>query len=209
MISSDKIHVFFAEVPYGNIKSKLYPEKRQTETALIRNPSLKLQKISSWNLLSDILKDSFDMDMAQLTFSKNDNGKWLCDKVCFSISHCNELVAVAISKHPCGVDIEKDIDGRFNSALAKKILTPREFDEYITLHDAVKNKFVLEKWTQKESIYKMNGIGGVAPKSICTNDYPVETRYIGFRSDTYCVSVSSVQKYNTEYVFISDSIASV
>jgi phosphopantetheine--protein transferase-like protein len=89
----------------------------------------------------------------------------------FSLSHCEEVVAVAISRKPVGLDVEKVSDRM--EKIKDKILTQREFTRYEERED--KSLYLAEKWTQKESIFKMQGGKAFIPNKIETEDYKTHT----------------------------------
>ncbi|MCR5337193.1 MAG: 4'-phosphopantetheinyl transferase superfamily protein [Lachnospiraceae bacterium] len=76
-----------------------------------------------------------------------------------SISHSGYYAAVALSDQRVGIDIEHS--RKISGAVAKKILTQDEYKEYETIcsksEDAA--EYLLEKWTQKEAVAKLDGSG--------------------------------------------------
>ena len=107
-----------------------------------------------------------------------------------SVSHCRDRVAVLLSAHECGVDIECR-DRRF-SAIAERYLTE---EEHLVASKANfdRQTFLALAWSAKEALYKMLRREGVdlcrdlrivaiSPKqqSIVAEAYgePVELRYI-------------------------------
>lgn len=163
----------------------IYPDERCKEIESVDNQELKEQKISSWNLLETAVKDCFGYDFNTLSFLKNANRKWTCDKLCFSLSHTAGRVAVAVSDKPVGVDIEGfaafekrcERSPGFLQSFAKKILC--EGESFTGAYD------LLKAWTAKESIIKFIGGGVFVPNKIRAADYPVSTLICG----GYCVSV--------------------
>ena len=69
------------------------------------------------------------------------------------MSHCNDAVAVVVSKRPVGVDIE-NINHTFPPNFANKILTKNEISLYKLKSDKEKNEFLMKSWCAKESIFK-------------------------------------------------------
>ena len=70
------------------------------------NEPMKRQRYYVWKLLEYALKNSFLLQPETIAFSVDENGKWSCPDCYFSLSHCNDAVAVAVSATPVGVDIE-------------------------------------------------------------------------------------------------------
>ena len=163
------IALYIASVCDGLDSRDIYPEQRRKEIESVSNGQLKMQKISSWKLLEKAVKNCFGLAFSNLQFAKNEYGKWECDKLQFSLSHTNEMVAVALSDKPVGVDIEsvENFNKRDTKNLAKKI--------FCTGENAQDNAELLKLWTGKESIYKYKGGGVFSPNKIRVSDYPVKT----------------------------------
>jgi 4'-phosphopantetheinyl transferase len=82
----------------------------------------------------------------------NENGKPLIEGINFNISHSHNLVAVAISSHEVGIDLEL-IEDKDNSKIAKKIMNEEEYQKYL------KNKeYFYKVWTKKEAYLKRKGL---------------------------------------------------
>lgn len=82
-----------------------------------------------------------------------ENGKPLCDNICFNISHSGDFVILGSSENPIGVDIEKTSD--YHEKVAKRVFTD---NEQKWLEDDKKNRFY-QLWTLKESVMKATGKG--------------------------------------------------
>ena len=125
-----------------------------------------------------------------LNFSKQDGGKWICDKCSFSLSHTEGALAVAVSRAPVGVDIEpisKDV-----SHIAERFLTDEEYSAYITA-EGDKNEQLLKVWTKKESLFKKSGGKALMPKTLNTLDSTKKTvtKAVTVGADTYITSVAT------------------
>ena len=173
------IGVYVANVCENGDISGIYPDERRKQIEKVSNPQLKLQKISSWKLLKKAVRDCFGYAFEELNFTLDGNGKWTCDKFCFSLSHTAGQVAVAVSDKPVGVDIESlsAFEKRRAEKLAQRILCAEEKTE-----DGAE---LLKLWTKKESIFKCLGGGAYIPRKIRTAEYPVRTLEYG----GYVVSV--------------------
>lgn len=145
----------------------LTPKERQAEVESVTAQNLKRQKITTWTLLESAIGHSFEYDMGELRFSRQKSGKWVCDKVWFSLSHTNEYAVVAVSNAACGVDAENkqkfldkwNDDGKrlsFARSIAAKD-NERDTDSLLRL------------WLKKESAYKMSGKGEFCPSKINTD----------------------------------------
>ena len=97
---------------------------------------------------------SFGYKFTDLVFTKSKNGKWLCDKCFFSISHSNGYVAVAVSNREVGIDVEEInafVEKCNNDVLFDKmkrhIISKKEAPPQTPMQ-------MLKMWTQKESLFK-------------------------------------------------------
>lgn len=130
-------------------------EDRKLYVKSIRNKKRKDQSLVVWKLLEYAINNAFGSVNVQFF---NDNGKWVDKngKIKFSLSHSNNLVAVAVSDDEIGVDVEMVSDkilklkSKFN--LSK---TEQNIEEYLTI-----------KWTEKESLYKANNMGDFITKAV-------------------------------------------
>ncbi len=96
-------------------------------------------------------------------FSVTQTGKPELDgvEICFNLSHCRELVAVAIAKgSEIGVDVEP-VDARHSSwAVAQRVYGPSELADLASQPDeAQRVQRFFERWTIKESWVKATGVG--------------------------------------------------
>ncbi|MBO4432607.1 MAG: 4'-phosphopantetheinyl transferase superfamily protein, partial [Clostridia bacterium] len=168
------LDVYLARTDKNEQIEPVYPPERQKEIAECKNEKLKLSKYADWCLLKEALGNSFHLDFNSLNFSKTKNGKWLTDGVFFSLSHSGNLVAVAVSNMPVGIDIEieNDFSSRWEnkddkfSSLVKKVYTKKELKNA----DNISSRDFLKVWTLKEAIFKRNGKGNYRPDKIDSDD---------------------------------------
>ena len=105
----------------------------------------------SWYLLYLKLVER-KINVSNLKVEFNENGKPLIEGINFNISHSHNLVAVAISSHEVGIDLEL-IEDKDNSKIAKKIMNEEEYQKYL------KNKeYFYKVWTKKEAYLKRKGL---------------------------------------------------
>lgn len=149
------------------------PSERQQELDGVTDEKLKRQKLTTWTLLNTALKRSFGCDFDEARFARLDNGKWVCDKARFSLSHTDDYAVVAVSDKAVGVDAENKqsfadrwADESARNAFAKRIVAQGE---------ACDGSNLLTLWIKKESAYKRDGRGSFKPSSINTDviDYVV------------------------------------
>ena len=71
----------------------------------------------------------------------------------FSLSHCHEAVAVAVSDRPVGIDIETT--GHYSAEVARRVMNDDEMREIEA--SAQPEVAFTRLWTMKESLYKLTG----------------------------------------------------
>lgn len=105
----------------------------------------------SWYLLYLKLVER-KINVSNLKVEFNENGKPLIEGINFNISHSHNLVAVAISSHEVGIDLEL-VEEKDNEKIAKKIMNEEEYQKYL------KNKeYFYKVWTKKEAYLKRKGL---------------------------------------------------
>ena len=105
----------------------------------------------SWYLLYLKLVER-KLNVSDLKVVFNENGKPLIEGINFNISHSHNLVAVAISSHEVGIDLEL-VEEKDNEKIAKKIMNEEEYQKYL------KNKeYFYKVWTKKEAYLKRKGL---------------------------------------------------
>ncbi len=161
--------VYVAAIPQEMPMDSLYPAERLQEVLACRNERLRCEKYCAWKLLEHAVKHSTELDFEDLSFTQTPNGKWLCDRFYFSITHSNGVVAVVLSDRPIGVDIEA-VDAANTDALQKCILTEHEREIFFSLPEHQRACYLIEKWTGKESIFKCTGERAAPPDRIEATD---------------------------------------
>lgn len=196
------IHVYIRRIPFET-DGKIYPLARKTEIESCTNQGVAKQKFYAWRLLEYGLLHSFGLRMEELDFSCQ-NGKWACSACAFSITHCADLVAVALSSNPVGVDIEREDFARFASGLHEKILTNGERTAYEKLSIEDKPRFLNALWTKKEAVFKIAGTGAFLPKSVETAGTFTLTRTVIAEEERFFLSVASAKE--KELIFHADGV---
>ncbi len=129
-------------------------ENRRFYIESINDEKRKIQSLLVWKLLEYSVKKYFCLNSFSSTLNNN---KWLDsdNKIKFSLTHSNNIVAVAISdSFDVGVDVEM---------FSERILKLKSyFNE--NLDDNV--ELLTLKWTEKESLYKANIKGTFSSKVI-------------------------------------------
>ena len=166
----------------------LYPPERHKEVVGCKNEGAKQEKYLVWKLLEKVVVDNFNLDFANIKFTKTANGKWICPDFYFSLSHADGLVCVAISNSEVGLDAE--VVREINAGLKTRILTDEEISYMCGLPPSEQNSFLLESWVKKESIFKKSGGKMLMPNRITTAEYHTELHYVELDGCQYVISVS-------------------
>lgn len=183
------VHVYLARFPFPVEDDKIFPPARAEEIDSCSNLDVRREKYYAWKLLEKALMRSLGLKIENLALVRTENGKWECPQCCFSLSHSGDVAAVAVSRKPVGVDIEKRDGARFTDALAAKIVTEREQKELEGRKE--QNAALNALWTKKEAIFKLLGGRGFQPRSIEAADYKTLTREVQSEGGRYYVSVAS------------------
>ena len=134
----------FKQLNVDELVNKL-PVIRKAFVDSVSNEKRKKQSVLVWLLLKYALKELFGNNNYE--FRQNEDGSWgvLDDNVYISLSHSDNIVAVAVGDINCGVDIEK---------IQEKILKLKDkfCNQYGVNFDSVDDLTLT--WTKKESLFK-------------------------------------------------------
>jgi 4'-phosphopantetheinyl transferase len=105
------------------------------------------QRLKEWN--GDFVFNEHDKPFMQNALGQRIKG------VDFSISHCKNAIAVALSDRPLGVDVEsfRHAEG----ALLRRTMNPEEQAEVLAATDPA--EAFTRFWTRKEAVLKLRGTG--------------------------------------------------
>ena len=184
------VHVYVARAPFAVEDEKIVPVERAEEIAGCTNSEVRRQKFYAWKLLEKALLNSFGLKIEELKITRSENGKWECPLLSFSLSHSGDMVAVAVSGKPIGVDIEKRDLSRFTDALAEKTVTKSE-EEALSRLSNDRAAALNALWTKKEAIFKLSGGKSFQPKRIETAEYTTVTKLVQSATERYFITVAS------------------
>ena len=177
--------IFYATIPSEINDFTVFSKLRQNEIDKCTDIKTKAQKYCVWKLLEIAVNKHIGIDFNKIQFKKNQNGKWECDEFCFSLTHSNSLVAVAISPYFIGVDAQ--ILKAVNPDLQNKILTESEQKFYSMLSLEEKQSFLLTSWCKKESILKLSGEKMLSPNKRETKGVEFFEKYIDVKEQKYFI----------------------
>ena len=187
------IYVYVAKLPLTESAEALSNIERQAEIDAISNERVRREKYYVWRLLEYAMRQSLGIDPAEAVFKKSANGKWTCEACEFSLSHSGDALAVAISKEPVGVDIERERIKR-PDAMANFILTANERREYENISNEAREKYLIRKWCEKESAFKLQGKESFKPSEIETAEFFSTVTETELLLEKYILAVSSKSK---------------
>ena len=184
--------VFAAKIPkisadtFERLLKKVSTERREKISKLIPHVK-KCQSLFVELLLRSVLVSKFEMTESDIVIEKTPEGKPFLkgDSGLFiSLSHCDGLVAVAVSNKAVGVDSERVRN--FDPNIAKRFFTELEQEYVFGADDGADERF-FEIWTRKEALAKHQGIGLLDDTSVCTVENT--DRFQTFAVDGYTVTV--------------------
>ena len=157
------------------------PQQLDIDEALVRvseqrrNYALRYQRkrdqqlcLSAWLLLEKALREEFGIEEVP-PFYYTDTGKPLLrghEDIHFSLSHCDEAVACAVSRHPVGIDIETFT--HYDPSLLPLTMSDDEQQQILAAPRAEVEFTRL--WTMKESLLKLTGEGMKQPLTSVLSD---------------------------------------
>ena len=183
------VNVYLAEIPRQGEMGKVYPPARQAEIDAVSNEKVKREKYYVWKLLEHGLYGSFGKKIEDIQFTKHDTGKWTCNQCEFSLSHSHNLVCVAISRAPIGVDIEKIQP--IKTSVVEKILSDKEKMESESICAKEKEAYWIKAWTKKESLFKAQNLKGTTFEEFKNLDGDVVQRIVEGSDGDYALSVAT------------------
>ncbi len=176
-------NVYIARISDGDdFAAPLFPPERMSEIRSCANEKVKRQKYAVWKLLCFALNDALSVDINKTDIHKDKSGKWLCSDCCFSMSHTDGLVAVAVCKSPIGVDTER-LDRDVKPEVFRNIMNKSEAKIY---SDTVDKCEMIKLWTKKECVFKRLCESTFDPRKIDTLTEPIKT----FSIDKFGVALS-------------------
>lgn len=196
--SLTEVDVYAARYPFET-DSNVVCAARAREIADCSDENTRKSKFYVWKLLEYALMRSLGLNAANVAFDKTSNGKWKCCECEFSLSHTDDLVAVAVSRSPVGIDIEKIDAERFDEKLRTRILTPTERSALSRLALSERSLRANILWTEKEALFKRdNGKCFVADKLETANSH-CKTIIVKSGEVGYYLSVVSVAECVCSY----------
>jgi 4'-phosphopantetheinyl transferase len=147
-------------------------------------------------VLRTLLSGYLHLPAAGIEFTANENGKpaVLEAGIRFNVSHSGDYALLAFAEDAdVGVDVERLRGGRVVGDLARRVLSPSEFERFAALAERDREKAFFQIWTLKESVLKAMGSGlSVAPESIEVAFYPDEPKLLSSNVGEWTVRSLSI-----------------
>ena len=134
----------------------ILPQWRREYVCQQKSLSDRINGAFSYLLLQKLAADEFGIaDTAPFTYGGHGKPYFSKSSVKFSISHCRNAVAAAVSRYEIGIDVT---DKRaIAEKLASRICSDGELECFIASED--KQLYLCHLWCEKESLAKLDGIG--------------------------------------------------
>ena len=176
----NKVAIYLRIWPFEVEDNGVFPEDRAREINGCQSKKVRGEKYYVWKLLEYAMQKEFGLDLTDAGIKKEES-KWCCSHCEFSLSHADNIVAVAVSVNPVGVDIEED-SSKFEK-IKDKFLHPNE--------KQIESVNLSQLWTNKEAIFKKSNKKAFLPQKINTLKENVYNAFVEVGSKSYSLSVAS------------------
>ena len=172
------------------------PKYAKAELKSLKVEKMKCQKRCVYGLLEYALKNTFSISYNKKSLSKTKRGKPVLKDGFVSFSHTDDLVCVAVSKYNVGVDLEELREHHALDPVKTKILYENE-------ESATSFEEVLELWTKKEAIYKLDdSIEKYVPSQINVKNYETKSVKIEYKEKIFSLSVAADSVINVNFMML-------
>lgn len=146
----------FSPTEYQQCLALAAPERKNAKLASL---------LGEW-MVKTALSARLQLPLEAIILQRTPKGKPYADlPLQFSISHSGEWVAVAVDKHPIGIDLE--VLRPINPKLTRKVCTEQDL---LHLESGDPDQRFLEIWTAKEAYFKRIGTGITDLRSVSYTD---------------------------------------
>ena len=191
---NNTVIVYIASFDSGVAVGAVEPSIRNEMIQRCTDTLTQQQRYCVWKLLDYALLECYGKGVKDFNFYIDDNGKWNCrNGVHFSLTHCNNVVAVALCNHFVGVDVESVANFERHVAsteFAERILTDNEKELLQNTSAVHKTEMLAQLWTKKESFFKLSSRKEFAPKSIDTTKLAIHSQSLTINGEQYALAVA-------------------
>ena len=201
---NNTVMVYISTFDSGLIVRDVEPAIRNDMIQRCNDDVAKRQRYCVWKLLDYALFDCYGKGVKDFNFVIDGNGAWKCDNgVKFSLTHCNNVVAVAVCNQAVGVDLEsvaKFAHHANSTQFAERVLTEKEQIELLNVPVDRRAETLAQTWTKKESIFKLSGGAAFIPKSIDATTETARSKLVTVNGERYALSVATNTPSKAEIV---------
>lgn len=205
--NNDTVYVYLAKFD-NNVQVKpVLPAIRNQAIQRCTDLLTRQQRYCVWRLLDYALKQHCGKGVDGFNFTALPNGNWSTSaNARFSLSHCDNVVVVAISAQEVGVDVEavaSFTDRASDEAFINRVLNNAESQQLRITAPARRNQTLALFWTSKESVFKMKNGSYFSPRSIDTTlldsaSSACDSRLLEIDGKQYALSVATASKAKVE-----------
>lgn len=190
------ISVFVRKLPWDTSK-RVASIERQSYIDSCSNDRVRNQRLFVWKLLEEAIEQSLGMDPHNIVFH-SDDGRWWCEEFCFSLSHTGDIVAVALSDTPVGIDIEYRNNDKFDRISVDRICIDSELIDGVDIPSL---------WTAKEALFKKSYRKIFRPREINTTQQFNACYDLSIGDQKLIMCVASDNKAQVEIVLNDDIVS--
>lgn len=152
----------------------LLPEWRKEKALQYKKLDDRKRSVLVFNLLQYALQEEYGIsEVSEFVYNKFGKPFLLNMPIYFSLSHCKDVVACAVSEHEVGIDVENIVP--YNSNVAQRVCNVAELD--VLQNSKNKDADFIRLWTKKEAISKYEGLGlSLSFNNIMISDYYITTQ---------------------------------
>lgn len=161
------IRVYVARYPFDTLSS-FVPSPRREEIDACKADEVAQSKYYVFKLLEIALRDVYGVTLDGCNLTRGKNGNWTCDVCRLSFSHSGDVVAIALSNMPVGIDVEHVDVKRFDNRLQMRIFTDNEKAAALTMTETERALYANRLWTAKEAEFKRYNGQRFVPSDIDT-----------------------------------------
>ena len=184
------LSVYVASIPENLDIMPLGVPLRDEEIAAVGSFARKVQKYAVFRLLAYAMREALGVRLSDVRFTRTAAGKWEAEGFFFSLSHTKHAVAVALSRHPVGVDLES-FAALPHVGVVERTLTSAERECFSACPDAARPRFLLDAWCKKEAIFKKRGEGAFCPEEIESADAGVRAEVVSLAGAEYLLALAA------------------
>lgn len=162
----------------------LMTEERRAYLDTVSSKEKKLASVCGEWWVKELTSEITNKSIEEITVLHNKKGKPYLKDLPFhiSISHCADLIAVAINESPIGIDTEKIKDRDLK--VCRKVCTEKEKEIIENSNNSLEAFYKI--WTAKEAYFKKEGTGITNLKAVSYESIDCEH----FFEDEYIITVA-------------------